>query len=134
MRRLAAAHDHGSDVELLARHGAGARDEDRADLEEPDVALFVRQIVLGSTGEGVQNAPPEIRLVLGERVRNANEALGCATDERHRSRLEEAGADERITNSSCEQPHWIIRNVAGPERSNFDWNAIVAAQSSDFLD
>src|SRR5690242_11632387 len=133
MWRASSPHDERAHVQLLTWH-ALVRQENRADLEEAEIALHPREVVLRAPAQRVEHVTAEKRLVLRERIRDANVAAVRAADEGHRTRLEETRADERVADAAGEQPLRIVGHIAGAERPNLVGKGVVAAEPRHFLD
>src|SRR5947207_2182014 len=134
VRRPAPAHNECADVQLLARQGALAWKEHSADLEEAYVAVHAGDVVFGAPRNRVENVPPKIRFVLGERIGDFDVAAVGTTNKRHRPCLEQSRADQGVADFARGEPLWIVGNVAGAEGANLDGKGVVATKSRYFLD
>ena len=134
VRRPAPAHNERADVQLLTWERALLRQENRTDLEEAYVAVHAGDVVFSAPRNRVENLPPKIGFVLGERIGDSDVAAVGTTNKGHRSRLEQSRADQRVADFARGEPLRVVGNVAGAKGANLDGKGVVATKSRDFLD
>src|SRR6185437_903068 len=111
-----------------------ATTEDDTDLEQPNVARHVREVVLDAARERLERAGSEQRLALRKRIENAHTVLARIRDEWNRAHLHHAGLDERTRHAARDDVCRRLRRGPDPERTQLVGEGIVATQARDFLD
>src|SRR5687768_3640481 len=94
----------------------------------------MRQVELCPTRERLEERATQKRLVLRERVRDANVRLFRRVDEGHWTRLEQPQPDERFAYARRDRPERIVDSRRGPERTDLVRKPVVTVKAGDFLD
>ena len=128
MRGRTLSHHQRGDVHLFARQCCllgtrqcrwiVAREKRRSDLEEPDIALHARQVVLGARYQRRDEITAQKGLVLSQWVGDAHGAPFILGDEGHRPNFVQSGADERFLNVARHRDQRGVGHCAGAERTH----------------